>query len=322
MIFSPTLLHALSAGIAIICGGLGSGLGQGIAGMGALQAMSRQKTGSDHIIRTMVLGLALIETGAILALVVALIVLFGGTKEITMGIGLAELGMGLAIGLSAAAVSIASAFAVRAACKSMARQPFFTQKIVTIMLLSQSIIGAPAIFAFIIALLIKIQIGPAITIAQGIKLMAAGFTIGVGSIGPSIGQAIFSRASCEAVGLNRDAFSKLLTFSLLSQAVVQTPMIFCLVIAMTIIFKPVAAVATPFLAAVAFFSPAFAISVGSLGTAVAIGYAASKSCKYVALDTKNYPLFVRTSLLAQAIIESAAIYALIVALILMTKNLW
>jgi F0F1-type ATP synthase membrane subunit c/vacuolar-type H+-ATPase subunit K len=145
--------------------------------------------------------------------------------------------------------------------------------------------------------------------------------MGVGAIGPSVGQAIFSNSSCTAAGLNKDSFGKLLTFSLLSQAVIQTPIIFCLVIAITIIFKPVTAILTPFIASVAFFSPAFAISVGSIGPAIGIGYAASKTSRHVALDAKNYPLFVRSSLLAQAIIESAAIYALIVALVLMTKSL-
>jgi F0F1-type ATP synthase membrane subunit c/vacuolar-type H+-ATPase subunit K len=88
-----------------------------------------------------------------------------------------------------------------------------------------------------------------------------------------------------------------------------------------IIFKPVTAIASTFIASVTFFSPAFAISVGSLGTAIAIGYAASKSSYFVSMDSENYPLFIRTSLLAQAIIESAAIYALIVSLILVTKTI-
>jgi len=320
-VITPDLLHAMSAAIAITLGGIGSGLGQGIAGFGALQAMSRQSAAIGPVVRTMILGLALIESGVILALVITLMLLFGGSPAMTTAIGLAHLGMGFAIGLSALAISIASSFAVKAACESIARQPFFTQKIVTLMLLSQSIIGAPGIFAFIIALLIRAQIAPDLSLAGGIKLLAAGLTIGVGSIGPSIGQGIFSSASCKAAGLNKSSFAKLLTFSLLSQAIIQTPVIFCLVIAITIIIKPIVASLTPFVAAVSFFSPGFAMSVGSLGTAVAIGYAASKSCYYIALDTKHYPLHLRTSLLAQAIIQSAAIYALIVALVLILRNL-
>ena len=65
----------------------------------------------------------------------------------------------------------------------------------------------------------------------------------------------------------------------------------------------------------------FAISIGSLGTAIALVYAASTACHPIARKPETYTLILRTSLLAQAIIESAAIYALIVALILMTKQL-
>ena len=318
---APQLLHTLAVVIAIVLGGIGSGIGQGIAGLGALQAMARQSTGNDQILRTMILGLALIESGVILSLVITFMILFGGASVISVPAGLCELGMGLAIGISAAAVSIASSFAVKAACQSIARQPFFHQKIVTLMLLSQSITSAPGVFAFVIALLIKVKISDTTTIAEGIKLLAAGLAVGIGSIGPSIGQGIFSQSSCTAVGLKKESFSKLLTFSLLSQAVVQTPLIFCLIIAILLIFKPIAPSTSPFIAAVLSFSPMFAISVGSMGSAIALGHAASKNCKYISMDEKNYPLFVRTSLLAQAIIESAAIYALIVALILVTKTL-
>jgi F0F1-type ATP synthase membrane subunit c/vacuolar-type H+-ATPase subunit K len=319
--FIPEILHALSVGVAVILGGIGSGIGQGIAGLGALQAISRQSKGSDHVVRTMILGLALIESGVILALVITLMILFGGVKVMTIGLGLAELGMGCAIGFAALATSIAASFAVKAACESISRQPFFSQKIVTLMLLAQSIIGAPSVFAFIVALLIKVQLTSQITVIEGIKYLAAGLTVGIGSIGPSIGQAIFANSACKASGLKKESFGKLLTFSLLSQAVIQTPIIFCLIISIMIIFKPVTAIASTFIASITFFSPAFAISVGSLGTAIAIGYAASKSSYFVSMDSENYPLFIRTSLLAQAIIESAAIYALIVSLILVTKTI-
>jgi len=318
---SPEFFHALSVVVAIVLGGIGSGIGQGIAGYGALTSITRQSASTSHIVRTMILGLALIESGVILALVISLMILFAGGPQLTLGVGLAELGMGLAIGLSSLAISIASAFAVKTACQSIARQPFFQQKIVTIMLLSQSIVSAPAIFAFIIALLIKVQIREALTVVDGIKFLAAGATIGVGSIGPSIGQGIFSSASCRAAGLNKKNFGKLLPFSLLSQAVIQTPLIFCLIIAIMIVYKDSSAISSEFISAVTFFSPSFAISVGSLGTAIAIGYAASKSCFSVVMDEENYSIFVRTSLLAQAIIESAAIYALIVSLVMMTKTL-
>ena len=89
---------------------------------------------------------------------------------------------------------------------------------------------------------------------------------------------------------------------------------------MILIFKPVTDITTPLLAIVAFITPAIAITLGTAGSAIGIGYAASKTTDPIVLDPDNYPTFVRTSLLAQAIIESAAIYALIVSLLLATKS--
>ena len=316
----PNFLHFASAAIAIILSGLGNGIGQGIAGLSAIQATSRQAVGRENIFRTMVLGLALIESGAILALVISLIILFGKPTELNIGNTLAELGMALAIGLSAISVSIASSFAVKAACESTSRQPFFSQKILTLMLLSQSIIEAPIVFAFIISMLIRNMSYNLISIAEGIKFLSAGLAIGIGTIGPSIGQAIFTYSAGKAAGLNRESFGKLFTFSVLSQAVIETPIIFCLIVSITLLYKPLTTTNVIYPSIVMLVS-ALTISVGSMGTAIATGYSASKNNKSIALDPTHYPLFIRTSLLAQAIIESSAIYALIVTLIIMIKNI-
>jgi len=318
---TPAFLHYLSVAIAIGLSGIGSGIGQGIAGFGALSALSRQRIGGDSIFRALVLGLALIESGLILSLVVALILLFGGMpKEITLGIGLAELGMGIAVGCTTAAVGIASSFAVKSACISISRQPHHCQKIITLMLLIQSIIEAPVIFGLLIALLIKTQITDALTLCEGIKLCASGIAIALGSIGPSIGQAIFAKESCSAAGLNTESFSNLLPFSLLSQAVIETPIIFSLVISAILIFKPIA-IATATTIAIVSLVVAFTVGFGTGGSAIASGYVASKSAKYIALKKEHYPVFLQSTLLSQAIIESSAIYALIVGLVLVTRVL-
>ena len=316
---TPIGLHYLAIIGAVVLSALGGGIGQGIAGLGGTEAVIRQRAGQSSIFRAMMLGLALAESGTILSLVVALLMLFSQSPEtITWGIAFAELGMGLAIGVSSAAMGIASGFAVKAACGSIGRQPYIAQKIITLMLLVQSIIEAPVIFALLVALLIKTRIYDAMTIFEGIKLAGAGLVMGVGSIGPSIGQAIFVNASCKAIGLNKDSYGKLLPFSLLSQAVIETPLIFSLIISALLIYKPISQ-NLPLTTAIVSLVIAFVVGVGTGGAAISSGYTASKSVKYVALDVKSYGLLLRTTLLGQAIIESSAIYALIVGLILITK---
>ena len=62
------------------------------------------------------------------------------------------------------------------------------------------------------------------------------------------------------------------------------------------------------------------IAVGSTGTAIGEGFVASRSCYQIALNPKSYGVLFRTTILAQAFIESASIYALIIALSLLTKK--
>lgn len=68
-------LSALGAGLAMI-GGIGAGVGQGIAAGKASEAVARQPDAQGDIIRTLLLGDAIAETSAIYSLIIALILLF------------------------------------------------------------------------------------------------------------------------------------------------------------------------------------------------------------------------------------------------------
>ncbi len=66
----------LAAGIAIGVAALGGAFGQGIAAKAALEGIARNPGASDKLFTPMLLGLALIESLVIYALIVALIILF------------------------------------------------------------------------------------------------------------------------------------------------------------------------------------------------------------------------------------------------------
>ena len=68
-------LKLLGAGIAMI-GALGAGVGIGILGSGATQAMARNPDATSTIQTNMILGMAFSEATAIYALAVALIIIF------------------------------------------------------------------------------------------------------------------------------------------------------------------------------------------------------------------------------------------------------
>jgi F-type H+-transporting ATPase subunit c len=69
-------LKALAAGLAIGLGAIGPGIGIGIIGGKALEAMGRNPEVADNIRTNMILAVVFAESIAIYALVVALIVLF------------------------------------------------------------------------------------------------------------------------------------------------------------------------------------------------------------------------------------------------------
>jgi len=69
-------LAVLGAGLAIGLAALGTGIGMGLGLRGATEGVARNPGVSGKITTTMIIGMALIESLAIYALVVVLIVLF------------------------------------------------------------------------------------------------------------------------------------------------------------------------------------------------------------------------------------------------------
>ena len=300
--------------LALAFSAIGVGIGQGLAAEGVLEGQARQTMGGEQSFRTFVIGLALTESGAILALVVVLTSLVNIQFPISLGSGLADLGAGLAIGIAAGVVGVASSLAVRHACLSISRQPLFTQKITTFMLLIQSIVEAPVIFAFIIALILKATVNDNLSVVDGIRYFSGGLVIALGCIGPAIGQAIFVSSACKSVGLNKSAYNKIFPFSMLSEAIIETPVIFSFVISFLLIYH--SSSNSPMMASLASFGAAIAMGVGAIGTGISTGNVAASGCRSIAERPHSYGSVLRNSLVSQAIIESAAIYSLIVALFL------
>ncbi len=67
---------ALACGLAIGIAAFGTGIGQGLGLKGATEGIARNPGASGKITTTLIIGLAMIESLAIYALVVALIILF------------------------------------------------------------------------------------------------------------------------------------------------------------------------------------------------------------------------------------------------------
>ena len=70
----PETLKLLAAGLAMGLGALGPGIGIGILGYGAMQALGRNPEARGPIMTNMILAIAFAEAIAIYALIVAIII--------------------------------------------------------------------------------------------------------------------------------------------------------------------------------------------------------------------------------------------------------
>jgi F-type H+-transporting ATPase subunit c len=72
----PETAKLLAAGLAMGLGAIGPGIGVGLVGLGALQALGRNPEARGPIMTNMILGIAFAEAVAIYALVVAVVLIF------------------------------------------------------------------------------------------------------------------------------------------------------------------------------------------------------------------------------------------------------
>lgn len=72
--------------------------------------------------------------------------------------------------------------------------------------------------------------------------------------------------------------------------------------------------------AAAFFGAAFAVGIGTLGPALGQGLIGSKACENIGKYPESANKIRLAMLIAMSIIESSAIYALLIALVLILKN--
>ncbi len=73
------------------------------------------------------------------------------------------------------------------------------------------------------------------TYAQAAAFLGAAIVMGVGSIGPALGQGMIGKAACDAVGKNPESGSKMRMMMLIGMGMVETSAIYALIIAILLI---------------------------------------------------------------------------------------
>ena len=312
------IIHYGTIALSTVCAALGVSIGQGFTTQAAFNAINRQPATQPDISRTTLLALALIETSAILGLLVSFLLFFRTPSNAYSA--LAELGMGIAISFPGVIIGYASSMPAYEALSAIARQPFLARKLSNFMLLTQSLIQTPVIFGFIIALIIRAQLPDVTQIGQALTLVGSGLAIGIGCIGPAIGGGYFTKIACRSVGINKYAYPKLFTFTFISQAIIETPVIFASIISFFLTTKALQVVDNPIIG-LAYLSFALTIGFGTLGAGISSGRSAAAAATQIAQNPQMYTFISRSSMMAQGLIDTCAVYAFIISLWLIIRPL-
>lgn len=307
-------VHFATIALTVGVTSLSVGLGEGLTGRAALAAIDKQPKAANDIFRATVLGNALIETAAIIGVLIGFILLFSNAETpFTLGTHIAEIGIALTICISGFTIGIAASMPAQEACHAIARQPFFADKIIRFMLVTQSLIQTPIIFGFIIAIFIRNKALLVTTTAESLALVASGLCIGLGSIGPVIGLGNFSKEACRGLGVNRSAYTNLISFSIISLAIIETPVIFALLVSLMLLLN---GTGITLLSGIAYIGAAFCMGIGTLGPGIASSKTASAACKQIALKPEIYGTVSSVSMFGQGIIDTCAIYTFLIAIFL------
>ncbi|EKE19696.1 MAG: ATP synthase F0 subcomplex C subunit [uncultured bacterium] len=71
---------------------------------------------------------------------------------------------------------------------------------------------------------------------EGLRFLAAGLAIGLGAIGPAIGEGIAASKALEAIGRNPEASGKITPIMFVAMAITESTGIYALVVALIILF--------------------------------------------------------------------------------------
>ena len=119
--------------------------------------------------------------------------------------------------------------------------------------------------------------------------------VGLGAIGPGVGEGMAAAKACEAIGRNPKEAGLLTRTMLVGQAVAQTPSIFGLLVSFILLFKAFPE-SQALAAAMALLSAGICTGFGGIGPGIGNGMAAEGAVKWVARNTAYAGDLMRTML--------------------------
>lgn len=232
---------AISTGVA----SLSAGFGEGATAAETTRAIARQPKAQEVLTRSMLISQAVTESGAIFALVVSLLLVFGGFLEFgaDWARAFSFLGAGIAMGLGCTGPNFGSGLSGAKALEGIGRTPSKSGNITANMLIGQALSQTSAIFALVVSLLLLYMVpaqmqNPNIShmILKATAYVGAGLVIGIGTFGPGVGIGYVAGATNMNLAKNNQNKSVLTRTMFLGAAVSESTSIYSLVVAFLLIF--------------------------------------------------------------------------------------
>lgn len=228
----------VSAGLCMGFGAIGAGVGAGFPAGAACVGLTHQPAAGSRLTTNMLIGSAVCQTPAIFALVTAFILLFtdfaGRPVSPTWA---AIIGAGLASGLGAIGAGIGSGLVAESGCEGIARQPEAVSPVTNVMLLGQAVTQTTAIYGLLVSFILIFKIVPATEmLAPAMALLSAGICMGLGAIGPGVGEGLTAREAVRWIARKEEAIADITRVMLVGQAVSESTGIYALVVALVLIF--------------------------------------------------------------------------------------
>lgn len=233
-----TVWALLSAGICVGLGAVGSGIGAGFPAGAACVGMVRQPAMSSRLTTNMLVGSAVCQTPSVFALVTSFILLYSDVHTRPLSPAWAAvLGAGLSTGLSAIGAGIGSGLVAQSSCEGVARQPAAANIVTNSMLLGQAITQTTAIYGLLIAFILLFKQFPATdALAPAAALLSAGICMGIGGIGPGIGEGFTAQGAVKWIARNQEAIGDITRTMLVGMAVAESTGIYAMVVSLVLIF--------------------------------------------------------------------------------------
>lgn len=228
----------IGAGLCMGFGAIGSGIGSGYPSGAACLGIVRQPAMANKLTTNMLIGSAVCQTPSIFALVTAFILMFtdySAKPPEPLWAGL--LGAGLATGLAAIGSGIGGGLVAEQSCKGIARQPRSSGPVTNVMLLGQAIAQTPAILGLLVAFILIFKGFPgSANLAPAMALLGSGLCMGIGGIGPGIGEGAAAAGGVRWIARNSESIGEITRTMLVGMAVAESTAIYSMVISLVLIF--------------------------------------------------------------------------------------